>query len=130
MMKHVRTTHNVTTDRQKAMTYILYMFMGSYFHKCDCKSPVLARSLLLYYKEMPVGKQLHTEKSVMKAIDKVLRKEGMDPSDLNSEVTITLRGNNYLIRFQTWFENIVITVKSSGDYDIRIQKEESPNAVW
>ena len=110
MMKHVRTTHNVTTDRQKAMTYILYMFMGSYFHKCDCKSPVLARSLLLYYKEMPVGKQLHTEKSVMKAIDKVLRKEGMDPSDLNSEVTITLRGNNYLIRFQRYGKCLIIII--------------------
>ena len=39
-----------TSHRQQETAYMLYMIIGSYFHRCRCKSKAVEENLFLYYK--------------------------------------------------------------------------------
>jgi len=40
-----------TSHRQQETAYMLYMIIGSYFHRCSCRSKALEENLFLYYKD-------------------------------------------------------------------------------
>ena len=51
---------------QEQTTYVLYMIVGSYFHKSICNSRTLETSLYLHYLEMPKSQQENLEKQVIR----------------------------------------------------------------
>jgi len=50
-----------TSHRQQETAYMLYMIIGSYFHRCRCKSKAVEENLFLYYKELREKKQVEKE---------------------------------------------------------------------
>ena len=44
-------------SNQLAVSYIVYMMAGSYFHKSSCKNAMEEKHLYMHYAEMPQQKQ-------------------------------------------------------------------------
>lgn len=51
--------------RQEENAYMLYMMIGSCFHRCSCHSRMLKKNLFLYYKEMNPNNQLTREEEIL-----------------------------------------------------------------
>ena len=58
------------TAKQKALDYIMYMILGSYFTKAVCKSPIREKQLLLYYKDLKPTDQVDLENLCIRYIEK------------------------------------------------------------
>jgi len=110
-----------TNDIQQQTTYILYMILGSYFHKCKFKKKRLEQTLMLYYKEMPQKKQTDLEEQVVEKAENILKECLGDFAEMNCEADIFLRGHNYCLVFETGFERVIATVAPSGRYAIELE---------
>ena len=104
------------SDVQKENAYILYMIVGSYFNKCICINKITECNLYLYYREMPVGKQLAREKQVIDRTEKAIGFMADDLKDLHCQVEILQVADEFRLVFRTWFHRIVVTVASDGRY--------------
>ena len=83
----------------------------------------MEKYLLLYYMDMPRGRQLKDEERILRVIEKVIgSKEGLY-EDLHSEVTIRKIKDCYLLWFRTWVDDIYIAVKPDGRFRIRLQSQ-------
>ena len=91
-----------TSHRQQETAYMLYMIIGSYFHRCSCRSKALEENLFLYYKELQ-------EKRL---------------AEMNAEVVISRADDLYILRFYTGFERVVVTVDEKGCYEISLGRDE------
>ena len=107
------------SDVQKENAYILYMIVGSYFNKCICLNKITECNLYLYYREMPVGKQLAREKQVIDRTEKAIGFMADDLKDLHCQVEIRRDAEEIRLVFRTWFHTILITVESNGRYRFR-----------
>lgn len=107
------------SNAQQACAYILYMIIGSYFHKCICMSEAAALNLFLYYKEMEPNKQIQKEMEVIQYLEKHFREELNCFSDLNCEAHIIRFQNHYRIIFYTGFEGMIVTVTEKGKYSVK-----------
>ncbi len=116
---------NRKSDRQEEMTYILYMFLGSCFKKCECRSSLLEDHLLVCYREMNQKQQILAEERVIRAIDRFLEEEGLDLSVLNCQAVIARSGRDYRIFFRTWLENVLVTVREDGRFTLELVNEEA-----
>ena len=52
-------------NQQQQITYVLYMMIGSYFHKSICSNRVLETKLLLHYRDLPAKRQEELEEKVI-----------------------------------------------------------------
>lgn len=59
-----------TTVKQKALDYIMYMILGSYFTKAVCLSPLREKQLLLCYKDLKPADQLDLEEKCIRYVEK------------------------------------------------------------
>ena len=107
------------SNAQKENAFILYMIVGSYFNKCICLNKITECNLYLYYREMPVGKQLAREKQVIDRMERELGSLAEDLKDMNCEVEILQAADEIRLVFRTWFHTILITVESNGRYRFR-----------
>ena len=85
-----------TIKTQKAMDYIIYMIVSSYFSKATCVSHNMENKLFLYYKETSINTQLKFEEKCIKYVEGVLTKEL--PNIWNSNVEVKLVPDEYGIR--------------------------------
>ena len=113
-----------TLNIQKETAYILYMIIGSYFHKCICKSKMMEKNLLLYYKEMTKSKQEYMEQQIIRKVEQLFGKKQTELANMNSEATISIDENVYQIVFRTWFEDVAATVDKKGKYEIKLLDQE------
>ena len=60
------------SNKQQETAYMVYMIIGSYFHKCTCKTKILENKLFLSYKEMGKDKQEEKESRIIKVVERVL----------------------------------------------------------
>ena len=114
--KFTENTNNI----QQQTTYILYMILGSYFHKCSFKKKRLEETLLLYYKEMPQKKQADLEEKVVEKAEDVLEDYLSIISEMNCEVDFYRSGKDYCLVFETGFERVIANVSPTGRYAIEI----------
>lgn len=113
-----------TSHRQQETAYMLYMIIGSYFHRCRCKSRAVEENLFLYYKELQEKRQVEKERQIIKVSEGVLKDNMSDLAEMNAEVVISKADGLYVLRFCTGFEDIVITVDDKGRYEISLVEEE------
>lgn len=62
-------------DLQKAMEYVVYMMVGSYFRKTECESRWMEDTLHIEYLETKEKTQDMMEKQCIYFVEKVLRKK-------------------------------------------------------
>ena len=107
------------SNKQQQTCFVLYMIVGSYFHKSTCTNKVLEKQLYLYYREMPFRQQCGLEERVIEDTEKDLREILPALAELNCTVSIRRRGGEYHLQFNTGFEGVVVTVDGNEDYRIR-----------
>lgn len=113
-----------TSHRQQETTYMLYMIIGSYFHKCYCRSKVLEENLFLYYQELKNNKQVEKERQIIRVSEGVLKDNMTELAEMNAEVVIAKADNLYILSFYTGFERILVTVDEKGCYEISLGRDE------
>ena len=113
-----------TSHRQQETAYMLYMIIGSYFHKCSCRSKALEENLFLYYKELGESRQIDRERQIIRVSEGVLKDNMADLAEMNAEVIIVRAGDLYILSFYTGFEMIVVTVDEKGCYEISLEGDE------
>ena len=107
-----------TSHRQQETAYMLYMIIGSYFHRCSCRSKALEENLFLYYKEV------EKERQIIRVSEGVLKDNMTDLAEMNAEVVISRADDLYILRFYTGFERVVVTVDEKGCYEISLGRDE------
>ena len=113
-----------TSHRQQETAYMLYMIIGSYFHKCSCRSKALEENLFLYYKELGESRQIDKERQIIRVSEGVLIDNMIDLADMNAEAVISKVNDLYILSFYTGFEMIVVTVDEKGRYEISLEGDE------
>ncbi len=113
-----------TSHRQQETAYMLYMIIGSYFHKCSCRSKALEENLFLYYKELGESRQIDKERQIIRVSEGVLIDNRIDLADMNAEAVISKVNDLYILSFYTGFEMIVVTVDEKGRYEISLEGDE------
>lgn len=111
-----------TSHRQQETAYMLYMIIGSYFHRC--RSKALEENLFLYYKELGESRQIDKERLIIRVSEGVLKDNMTDLAQMNAEVVISRADEMYVLRFYTGFEDIVVTVDDNGLYEISLVEDE------
>ncbi len=113
-----------TSHRQQETAYMLYMIIGSYFHRCSCKSKAVEENLFLYYKELQEKRQVEKERQIIKVSEGVLKDNIADLAEMNAEAVISKVNDLYILSFYTGFEMIVVTVDEKGRYEISLEDDE------
>ena len=113
-----------TSHRQQETAYMLYMIIGSYFHKCSCRSKALEENLFLYYKELGESRQIDKERQIIRVSEGVLKDNMADLAEMNAEVVISKADDLYILSFYTGFERIMVTVDDKGCYKISLEGDE------
>ena len=113
-----------TSHRQQETAYMLYMIIGSYFHKCSCRSKALEENLFLYYKELQEKRQVEKERQIIKVSEGILKDNMTDLAEMNAEVVISKADDLYILSFYTGFERIMVTVDDKGCYKISLEGDE------
>lgn len=113
-----------TSHRQQETAYMLYMIIGSYFHRCRCKSKAVEENLFLYYKELQEKKQVEKERQIIKVSEGVLKDNIVDLAEMNAEAVISKVNDLYILSFYTGFERVVVTVDEKGCYEISLGRDE------
>ena len=113
-----------TSHRQQETAYMLYMIIGSYFHRCSCRSKALEENLFLYYKELGESRQIDKERQIIRVSEGVLKDNMTDLAEMNAEAIISKVDNLYILSFYTGFERIVVTVDDNGCYEISLEGDE------
>jgi len=113
-----------TSHRQQETAYMLYMIIGSYFHRCSCKSKTVEENLFLYYKELQEKRQVEKERQIIKVSEGVLKDNIADLAEMNAEAVISKVNDLYILSFYTGFEMIVVTVDKKGRYEISLEDDE------
>lgn len=108
-------------NKQQQMGYILFMIIGSYFHKSICNTKAMETSLFLHYKELSETRQEKLEERVIKNTERVLSGYLMVFEEMNCEISICRKGDYLLLVFETGLETITAEVDTKGNYRIRIQ---------
>ena len=103
---------------------MLYMIIGSYFHKCSCRSKALEENLFLYYKELQEKRQVEKERQIIKVSEGILKDNMTDLAEMNAEVVISKADDLYILSFYTGFERVVVTVDEKGCYEISLEGDE------
>ena len=113
-----------TSHRQQETAYMLYMIIGSYFHRCSCRSKALEENLFLYYKELQEKRQVEKERQIIRVSEGVLKDNMTDLAEMNAEAVISKVNDLYILSFYTGFEMIVVTVDEKGRYEISLEDDE------
>lgn len=113
-----------TSHRQQETAYMLYMIIGSYFHRCSCRSKALEENLFLYYKELGESRQIDKERQIIRVSEGVLKDNMTDLAEMNAEAVISKVNDLYILSFYTGFEMIVVTVDEKGRYEISLEGDE------
>lgn len=108
-----------TFSKQFAVSYVVYMMVGSYFHSTECRNPLEEKRLFLHYAEMKTQTQIEEECKVIKALEK-LNKDFLESLEtLRCEVHFGRSGNYYVVDFQTGgFESLSCRIGVKGDVEI------------
>ncbi len=107
------------SHKQQETAYILYMIIGSYFHKTACCSKCMEESLKLYYLDMKEEKQMALEEQVIRNAEQILGFYEDTLSLLNCRVSVIQNEGLYQLSFYTGFEKIEAVVDSKGRYRIK-----------
>ncbi len=84
--------------KQKALDYVMYMILGSYFTKSVCKSPFREKQLLLYYKDLRPTEQVDMENLCIRYVEKF--KKAVPEDFWNQEMEVHFEGR--LTNFIRW----------------------------
>ena len=105
--------------KQKENAFILYMMIGSMYGKCICRTPYLADTLLLYYREMPEGKQIRQETNVLRFLEREHGAFFADLGDLHCEARLMMdKAGDCRILFGSGIEDVEVRVEPDGRYEV------------
>ena len=99
---------------QKAMEYIMYMMVGSYFKDVKCASHTLEKKLFLYYKDIKVDAQYSLEEKCINYTEKVLMK-ALPEKIWNEEVKAVLKVDDSSLKTVIIFEGKDFSLKLKCD---------------
>ena len=107
-------------NKQEENAYILYMMLGSLFHKCNCRNESMIGRLFLYYREMQERKQEDMELRVLQAAQKICGGRLDELELLACDAFIERKGNCLLLCFDTGFERLEAQVWPNGFFKMRL----------
>ncbi len=84
--------NNKAAIKQKALDYIMYMILASYFNKAVCQSPLREKQLFLCYKDIKLDEQLKMEEACIRYIEKF--QKAVPESFWKQEVEVHFKGRN------------------------------------
>lgn len=116
--------------RQQESAYILYMILGSCFHKSFCRSHQLERQLLLYYKEMSRKEQENKEERIIKAVENFLGEKSGEFASFNCDVTLYRKDEDLFLAFDTGFEVLLARVNRSGLFILYLYEREAKTGEY
>ena len=105
----MKTMINKQLRNQRAMEYIIYMMVGSYFKSAKCNSKVLERRLLLHYREMGDKLQIERELKCINYVEGYLMKRvperiwsedvvvTMAPDAETGKMIVSFKGRNFTL---------------------------------
>ena len=112
-------------EKQAARAYAAYMILGSLFRSCKCNTPLLEKSLYLYYIEQRQDAQIRLETHVEHQFNTKFD-EGYRSQLAQMKADVSLRWENeenIHITFDTGFELLEVTVFRDGSYTITLTEE-------
>ena len=99
--------------KQKALNYVMYMILGSYFTKAVCKSPIREKQLLLYYKDLKPNDQVDMENLCIRYIEKF--KKAVPEEFWNQEMEVHFEGRlANVIRLQSDKNIVYVRTEYNG----------------
>lgn len=117
MYKFTEKVNNV----QKQTAYVLYMILGSYFHRSVCENEALETTLFLHYRDMPVKRQEQLEEKVIRDADKALENVRDVLCEMNCDAVLVPQKEEFALRFETGFETVQAVVDRKGCYRIQVR---------
>ncbi len=108
---------------QEEMVYIVYMILGSYFHKVECRNRTMVDRLYLYYMELKDSAQEKKEKRIIGQAEKILKGYKRILSAMNCEVMIRFEEDKCVLDFLTGFEAIHAEVDQNGICEMEISHD-------
>lgn len=107
-------------SNQLAVSYIVYMMAGSYFHKSSCRNTMEEKHLYMHYAEMPRQKQLTTETEVIKSMNRLCDEFLSCIRTLKCEIHFKQSEGDYRVLFETGgFESVEAVIDAAGHFQIR-----------
>lgn len=111
------------------MAYILYMIIGSYFHKCICRTDRVENSVLRCYSKMPADKQMEKEQQVIRRFENMMEYNLSQIENMNCEAFINRhRNGEFSLKFRTSFEQLEVFVDQEGNYQMVFYEKAIPGS--
>lgn len=107
-------TNDKRIKNQKAMDYIVYMMVGSYFSSTKCDSFMLEKRLFLYYKDTNVNTQYRLENNCIWYVEKFLKKQ-LPEHIWNQNVRVVMRSKSAGLQTEIRFIGRDFTLKITSD---------------
>lgn len=104
----ITKVNNKKETEQNAVVFITYMMGASYFNlKAECSSAIMEKRLELYYRELPVKKQLQFESICDNYMKGLLKEIPSDMWDMRASVKVKIKepeeeNMSFEISFETW----------------------------
>lgn len=114
--------------KQKALDYIMYMILGSYFTKSVCKSPIREKQLLLYYKDLKPTEQVDLENLCIRYVEKFMKAVPEEFWEQEMEVHFDGRFAN-IIRLQSDKNIVYVRTEYKGKkstFQLRLLTKKEP----
>lgn len=110
------------TNNQTAFKYVIYMMLGSYFNKTNCKNYLLEKKMRLMYWEQKEKRQIEMERICIRFVENELLPElpkyiwsqyvevKFSPTKFKGYQDIEFRGENFLLRVRAIYRGKFDTV--------------------
>ena len=110
-------------DRQLATAYILYMMLGSEYHRTVFTDKGEESRLYGQYKKMGEGAQYQFEDRILKKLSKIAAVP--EREKLNCMVSGHFEGKGYWLFFRTYFGEVEFQIKKDGRFttNVYLRKE-------
>ncbi len=110
------------TNNQTAFEYVIYMMLGSYFNKTNCKNYLLEKKMRLMYWEQKEKRQIEMERICIRFVENELLPElpkyiwsqnvevKFSPTKFKGYQDIEFRGEDFLLRVRAIYRGKFDTV--------------------
>lgn len=110
------------TNNQTAFEYVIYMMLGSYFNKTNCKNYLLEKKMRLMYWEQKEKSQIEMERICIRFVENELLPElpkyiwsqyvevKFSPTKFKGYQDIEFRGEDFLLRVRAIYRGKFDTV--------------------
>lgn len=100
---------------QKAMDYIVYMIVGSYFDGMECMNKKVEKKLFLFYKDIRTKRQYAMEEKCIRYVEHYIMKD-VPGAIWNENVKVYLKQDEALLATTVCFKGKDFVLKVASDF--------------